>query len=306
MQHKMLKFLFPSLGIGLLLGLLAPVALADYWQTSITPNVSDWPQRYNDSVNGSWCGAAVLQAKIDWDWSDHRQEYNHFSSQETLWSYARDYTCSDIVAKGVQGRDTALPGQVGNGWYQVRKLNIAYDFGLDPHAVAWMLWKYGPDYYHYWIYNDVGQATWALLWTLENHHEPVVAAVGHGNHLVLAIGYHALRRATDDQGLGEIYAVRYADPLYGPGTDTAYRWRDYSTGTQSWIGYFSNYTDPHDPDPATGWYVPPPAHWYGHWVTIERDEYTTYSPDWAMGPSGPITPYYWPYHNYLPAILIPP
>jgi len=179
----------------------------------------------------------------------------------------------------------------------VRKLNIAYDFGLDPHAIAWMLWKYGPDYYHYWIYHSVDQATRALLWTLEYYHEPVVAAVGHGNHLVLVIGYHASGKATE--WLGEIYAVRYADPLHGPDPGDAYRWRDYNTGGQRWIDYFTDYTDPHDPDPATGWYVPPPDHWYGHWVTIERDDRTTYSPDWAMGLSGPIMPYY----NYLPAVL---
>jgi len=113
MQHKMPRFLLFLLGTGLLLSLLTWVALADYWQISITPDVSDWPQRHNDSVNGSWCGAAVLQAKIDWDWSDHRHEYNHFYSQETLWNYARDHTCSDITAKGVRGRDTALYGTVG-------------------------------------------------------------------------------------------------------------------------------------------------------------------------------------------------
>lgn len=90
------------------------------------------------------CGAP---GKIDWDWSDHYHEYNHFHSQETLWAYARDHTCNDIVAKGVRGNDAALPGEVGDGWRQVRKLNIAYDFGLDPHVIAWMLWKYGPDYY---------------------------------------------------------------------------------------------------------------------------------------------------------------
>lgn len=192
---------------------------------------------------------------------------------------------------------------MGNGWYEVRKLNIARDFGLDPHAIAWMLWKYGPDYYHYWIYDNVEQATWALLYTVEEYHEPAMAAVLHGAHWVLVIGYEADASATSPTGMTTVYRVRYADPLLGPGPDLAYVWVQYDAGAYPWTGYFSDYTDPSDPDPSTGWYASPPTHWRGRWVTVEQDNYTTYSPDWAMGPSGPIMPYHWPYHNYLPVIL---
>lgn len=302
MQKQLAKFIFFIFISGLAIVLIGVPANA-YLQDSITPNVSDWPQHQNDQVNGSWCGVAALQAKIDWDWREHYNNYTHFYTQEELWNYARDHTSSDISIKGVQGRDEALPGVVGNGWTQVRKLNTSYDFGIDPHAVAWLLWKYGPSYYHYWIYDDVEQATWGLLWTLEYYHEPVVAAVEHGSHWVLVIGYNALRSATDVNGLGGIYYVRYADPLVNPDLDNPYKWRAYDTGNQAWIGYFTNYTDPHDPDPSTGWYTPPPEHWQEHWVTVERDYHSTYSPDWAMGPNGPIMPNYFPNNIYLPLVM---
>lgn len=297
-----------SVGIALLFCLSAPNAWADYWQTSIIPNVSDWPQHHNDSVNGSWCGVAALQAKIDWDWRDHYNQSNHFYTQEWLWDYAKNWKCSDIVCKGVQGRDAFLTGRpVGNGWYEVRKLNIAYDFGLDPHAMAWMLWAIGPDYYHYWRYDDVHTATYGVLWTLETYHEPEPVAVLHGAHWVSVIGYQADRSVIDPAG-SSISQVRYADPLRDP--NDAYRWREYNTGDQKWIDYFASYTATEDPDPSTGWYVPPPDHWRNHWVTVERDWFTTYSPDWGMemviGPggarNGPIMPQL-PYHSHLPVVL---
>ncbi len=227
MLNKTTRLIFFAILGSIITGLLVVTVYAYYLQDGITPNVSDWPQHQNNAVNGSWCGVAALQAKIDWDWREHYNDFSHFHTQELLWNYARDHSSSDISVKGVQGRDEALPGTTGNGWAQVRKLNTSYDFGLDPHAIAWLLWKYGPSYYHYWIYNNVGQATWAVLWTLENYHEPVVTAVSHGSHWVLVIGYEALRSATDVNGLGEIYSIRYADPLRGPSTNSAYQWMPY-------------------------------------------------------------------------------
>ena len=300
MRQKNTKIIL-SITVGLMFIICITAVQASYWQTSILPDVSDWPQHQDDSGDGSWCGVAALQAKIDWDWREHHNDYTHFYTQEELWDYARDHTSSDISIKGVQGRDEALPGVVGNGWTQVRKLNISYDFGIDPHAVAWLLWKYGPSYYHYWIYDDVDQATWALLWTLENYHEPVPTAVWAGSHWVLTIGYHALQSATSNDGLGEIYAIYYADPLPSadPTTYEAFKWKTYA----DWENYFTVYANSNDPDPSTGWYTPPPDHWYGHWVTVERDDKAGYSPDWAMGINGPIMPNYFPSNIYLPLVL---
>ncbi|MFB0534375.1 MAG: hypothetical protein ACETWR_05275 [Anaerolineae bacterium] len=31
---------------------------------------------------------------------------------------------------------------------EVRELNIAYDFGTDPHALAWTMWVWGPGVPH--------------------------------------------------------------------------------------------------------------------------------------------------------------
>ena len=135
MHNKLVKFVLFTLCGGLITGLLV-ITVHAYLQESITPNISDWPQHQNDPGNGSWCGAAALQAKIDWDWREHHDDDTHFYTQEELWNYARDYASSDISIKGVQGRDEALSGTVGNGWTEVRKLNISYDFGIDPHAVA--------------------------------------------------------------------------------------------------------------------------------------------------------------------------
>ena len=72
---------------------------------------------------------------------------------------------------------------MGDGYNEVRKMNIAYDFGVDPSALAWMMQAYGHDYYHYAVYHDgLYHATRWLLWTVEHHQEPVVAVVQHGSH----------------------------------------------------------------------------------------------------------------------------
>ncbi|MFB0534373.1 MAG: hypothetical protein ACETWR_05265, partial [Anaerolineae bacterium] len=57
---------------------LAQGPQATYRQDSITPWVCDWPQKYNDPTNGSWCGAAALQAAIEWDWRDHYGDTGHY------------------------------------------------------------------------------------------------------------------------------------------------------------------------------------------------------------------------------------
>lgn len=249
---------------------------------TIEPNTDDWPQKYNNQVDGSWCGAASLQTQIHWDWNHHHAGtvgQDHFYYQHTLWNFARDHACKDISAKGVQGSDSPLPGVVGNGWYKVRKLNVSYDFGLDPHAIAWMMWKYGPPdhYYHNWVYFvNAGIATSSLLWTVQHYQEPVIAAVNHGSHLVLVIGYEADRRADHPDGVGQIYRIRIADPLAGGAF--AYKWLSYYDWKNS---KFTRYTAPADPDPSTGGYQPPPNHWRNHWVTIERDDNFFASPDWA-------------------------
>ena len=208
----------------------------------------------------------------------------------------RDDSCSDVHSKGAHGRDIPLPGTVGNRSTEVRELNIAYDFGTDPHALAWTIWEWGPDYYHYWVYDDFHEATRWLLWTVEYYHEPVIVAVNGGSHWVLVIGYEAERSATHPDGPGTIQKIGYADPLInGPVCDD-YTWVPYDTGYNNWAETFTPYTHPNDPDPETGWYGYFPRnhgqHWYGHYVTIERD-WGGLSPDWGRSLSGAIPPYPW-------------
>jgi hypothetical protein len=70
-------------------------------------------------------------------------------------------------------------------------MNIAYDFGVDPHAMAWTMYAKTPPYYyyHYWVYNSCDSATRGFLYTLEKYHEPVIVAVQNGAHWVLVTGY---------------------------------------------------------------------------------------------------------------------
>ena len=142
----------------LLIALAASTSLAQepqatYRQDSIKPYTCDWPQKGKDDVTGWWCGAACLQAAIEWDWRDHHGDYGHYYTQQSLWDIMRDYTCSDFYEKGAHGKDIPLPltddcPSYGNGSHQVRKLNIAYDFGTDPHALAWTMWEWGPGVPH--------------------------------------------------------------------------------------------------------------------------------------------------------------
>jgi hypothetical protein len=250
---------------------------------TIEPVTADWPQKEDN-----WCGAAVLQAYIDYAWRFHHGDENHYYTQSSIWDVMRDFTSSHFFAKGSRGIGAALPGQVGDAADEVRRLNIAYDFGVDPSALTWMMQYYGHDYYHFAIYRDgLYHATRWLLWTVEHHQEPVVAVVLHGSHYVLVIGYEAERSAVDPNGPGEISKVRYADPLLGSGED-AYKWRPWDSiwpWVDTWEEFFTEYTAQGDPDPSTGWYVPPPDLWQGGRVTVERDEdpdTIDYSPDWAV------------------------
>jgi hypothetical protein len=128
-----------------------------------------------DQGQSNWCGPGAAQSVIQWS-----SQYNDGTPtpaptmipKSELWQFMRDNTCQDIG----YGRDVALEGSVGDGENDVRRLNIAYDFGVDPHALAWTMWrKTGPNhFYHYWVYyNSVDEATRSLLFTLEKYHEPV-------------------------------------------------------------------------------------------------------------------------------------
>ncbi len=250
------------------------------------------PTLYQQSES-NWCGPGSAQSAIQWN-----LQYNQGNPvstvvpiipRKTLWAFMRDNTCSDISNAG---RDNALPGNVGDGNNDVRKMNIAYDFGVDPHALAWTMWRKTPSlyFYHYWIYyNSANEATKSLLFTVEKYHEPVMAAVYSGSHWVLVIGYDADGPATDF--LGNIYRIRIADPL-----DGQKKWVNYEDWINNW---FTRYTNSMDPDPSTGWYVPPPDHWKNHWVTVERDGYSSKNADWAMSLGKVVPPYPEP---FLPII----
>jgi len=244
---------------------------------SITPQwypLSPIQPTVYDQGQPNWCGPGALQSVIQWS-----GQYNDGTptpaptmiTKAVLWQFMRDNTCKDIGT----GRDVALVGPVGDGENDVRRLNIAYDFGVDPHALAWTMWrKTGPNhFYHYWIYyNSAEEATRSLLFTLEKYHEPVLVAVNHGAHWVLVTGYQADGPATEN--LGTVYAIRGWDP-FGP--------VEFNYPYSEWISsHFTAYTYYQDPDPSTGGYVPPPDHWKNHWVTIERDLRSDLNADWGL------------------------
>jgi hypothetical protein len=256
-----------------------------------------WPQG-----ESNWCGPGILQSAIQWVNTYHDGTPTPeppIITKANLWDFMKYNTCSSYP---LTGRDQALPGNVGDGTKDVRRLNIAYDVGVDPHAMAWTMWHNTPNgyYYHYWIYyNDADEATRKFLYTLERYHEPVPVAINHGFHWVLVVGYDAENNAL--QGAGNIEMIYAFDPFVNRIQEYPY---------QEWISIrFTSYTDPEDPtsdpDPSTGWYVPPPDHWKNHLVTIERDWYTQ-NPDWGMSLNGPIQPnpgsVYIPFVNFSEAV----
>jgi len=270
--------------------ILMVLVLFTFWMTVSTafssatlttryPLAAIEPTLYSQ-IKSNWCGPSALQSAIQWV-----HQYNDgipvatvvpVKPQANLWAYMRDNSCRDLG----YGRDTALAGVVGDGYKNVRKMNIAYDFGVDPHAMAWTMWMKTDVnyYYHYWIYDSGPDlATRWLLYTLEKYHEPVQVAVLDGTHWVLVIGYESEFKAYPGDP-GTIYNIRIADPW-----DGLKKWVRYSGSSKSWTSYwFTRYTNVNDPDPATGWYVPPPDHWKNHWVTIERDANSNQNPDHAM------------------------
>ena len=258
-------FLFYSLSVARSMSLFSEYPIPSINPTIITQQASNW------------CGPAALQSAIEYVTSN-------WIPQATLWAYMRDNTCRGI---STSGRDTALPGTVGDGYTDVRKINLAYDFGVDPHAMAWTIWKKTPNgyNYHYRIYSTgVDYATRKLLYAVERYDEPQFAAVWDGSHWILVVGYDSANPAYPSDP-GTIYWIRIANPWNG-----SIWWYKYSSDNPNdypWTTYwFTTYTDPSDPDPSTGWYIQSPYHWYSHWVTLQRDEFGSYSPDWAMDGSG--------------------
>ncbi|HVN52925.1 MAG TPA: hypothetical protein VMT46_01250 [Anaerolineaceae bacterium] len=194
-------------------------------------------------------------------------------------------SCDDLG-----GNDPILSGTVGDGTSDIRKMNIAYDFGVDPHGMAWTMWWEQQNFnrnYHYWIYPDADRGTLTFLVTLRFYHEPILVAVKHGSHWVLVTGYDA--DIDSPYSPSQLHHIKYYDPLDGqPYTQTYSDWKN------SW---FTIYTDSRDPDPSVGPYVPPPDHWVNHFVTIERDGYQL-NPDWGISTNGPIPRY----PVYLPVV----
>ena len=226
-------------------------------------------ERNSDTVPpyGYGCAAACLQANIDWI-TGNRQD------QDVFWGFMRDRQCREFG-----GQDALLPitsehPSYGDHGWEIRRLNIAYDFGADPHAVAWAMWFFASASYHNYIYDGVWLATEKMLWTIEHYQEPVMAAVREGSHWVSVTGYEANAPATDP-GFSTVYSIRYSDPLP---TNNRDNWVHFDT----WKGYFTRYTNSLDPDPSVGGYVPPPRHWHLRWVTVQRDTADTYNPDWTM------------------------
>ncbi len=215
-----------------------------------------------------WCGPAAMQAAIRWN-TGTRYE------QRDIWNFMRDHTCGDLG-----GRDAALPGTVGDGESDIRKMNISKDFGVDPHAEAWGMKHYTGNTYHYRIYNSLYDATRWLLWAVEHYNQPVITIVGAGNHNVDVVGHKSQRSALDVNGPGAIYRMYYYDSL-NPTTDPLSK--DYQWGQWNWDDYFKAYSGNNgwDPEPTTGWYITPPEHWWTHWVTVQRDDESSYTPDWA-------------------------
>lgn len=293
------KILFRPIAIAAICGLLFLwMVVTTVWSSPastsypLTPfQLTMWPQGVSN-----WCGPGVLQSAIQWVntyYDGTPTPEPTIVTKANLWAFMKNNTCSTLG-----GRDRALPGTVGDGAAQVRKLNIAYDVGVDPHAMAWTMYKYTPAgyNYHYWIYsNGADEATRKLLYTLEMYHEPVSVAINHGFHWVLVIGYDA--EASALHGAGNIEMIYAFDPLVNLVQGYTY---------QEWISsIFTPYTHELDPDPSTGWYVPPPDHWKNHWVTIERDARPE-NPDWGMSLNGPIRPnqpsIYLPFVNFSEAV----
>jgi hypothetical protein len=183
--------------------------LTEYPLTPINPTI--YPQ-----INGNWCGpsaaSAAIQAVLQYnDGANPTPTVVPNIPRATLWAFMRDKTCKDIG-----GRDQSLPGIVGDSTNQVRKLNIAFDIGADPHAMAWTMWNYTGvgRYYHYWIYESAENGTRSLLYTLEKYHEPVLIAALHGSHWVDVVGYKAENSAYPYPPSG-ITKIKISDPLDG-------------------------------------------------------------------------------------------
>jgi hypothetical protein len=252
------------------------------------PNPTIQPTFLQQQDPTNWCGPSVAQSAIQWS-----AQYNNGNppaimptliSQTTIWNFMKGIQCQNIG-----GTDLGLPGTIGDYNPDIRRMNIAYDSGSDPHALAWSVWYWRGypsnwiNHYHYWIYNNAYDATDHLLSSINTYHEPVMVAALHGYHWVLVTNYDA-----DSQyPIQGIHYIQIYNPSSGGHSNIPY---------SDWINYwFTTYNDPGDPDPSVGPYQPPPNHWVGNYVSVERDPYPE-NPDYAMTLNGKI---------YRPVIYLP-
>ncbi len=251
------------------------------------------PTLYDQGVD-NYCGPGSLQSVIQFV----NQYNNGWPTGTVVPIIAKTQIMGFMVqtpCSALGGRDNPLQGRpYSDAPNDIRKLNISFDMGADPHAMAWSMYHYtgAGYYYHYWIYasNNPDLATRNLLFSLEKFHEPVIVSVWHGAHWIYVDGYESEYPAATEDGWindpGNITRIKIGDTYhYDPLTYVP--WVAYNSGSTSWLSYyFTSYTDIRDPDPATGWYVPPPDHWKNHLVAIERDVLGEYNPDFGMSKNG--------------------
>ena len=109
-----------------------------------SPALSDWypatpiVPTFFQQQSSNWCGPTVLQSAIQY--VDHHNDGNPLGvsptiiPQQMLWNFMKYINCGNLG-----GNDPQLIGTVGDGSSDIRKLNIAKDFGADPHALVWTM-----------------------------------------------------------------------------------------------------------------------------------------------------------------------
>jgi len=271
------------------------------------------------------CGLYVVQSWVEYD----QTKYNGYTHPSPYW-HSTDWWLNNRwnywELRNIGGRSDEVPLSYNPAYPNASlwKMNVSYDFGGDPLALAWIMFGNAPGWYNDFIYDTAEKGTKGVAAAVAYYHEPAAVAVYNGTHLVLFKGVNAYSDPSTDPNV-QIDKVLYYDSLdwyWGPD----YTRPEQKVPSNTWknliwgiYGYNYSYeTGGPDPDPSVGGYrsynhangsrVPSRYFWSGKYVTVQWEDTSWVNrrrnPDWAYKGSqfqGQVIPWF-DYSIYLPSI----
>jgi len=257
---------------------------------------------------GNWCGIANIAVISNYDWLQYNNGYPPYLSQQQIHDLLNSPSRVSPWGTAVSGSGR----QYGPGPYLTA--DISADGGTDPHSISVGLYLNTPPgyYFHNWIYRT--SATTATYDFGSDYgpsngvNDPISVTINGGAHSFVIDGVWANYDPSDPLHGKTIYYIDTWDPwlngnnqpfdghyYYNTTQNEAWSLTDWTSLSKFWGQGYNPYNG-YDPEPNTtggNYYNSPPlsAHWGGYFVTIEQDNTSATSDDYAFDQNGNLAPH---------------